>query len=262
MEKYIKLISMSFQRSIAYRVEYFTSILNAFLYIFIFTSVWRVLIPEGETMNGLSRSDMIAYAVLSTLIKASMGRNDSLIGQRVRSGEIAVDLMKPYSLPVMYLSDTIGSSLFQIVSRGAPLLIFCYLFFDLDLGVDLATLLRFVPVYIAGFILFFLMAFWIGSTSFFLVDIFPVWIFYWSMVTLASGAIIPLNFFPAGFSGALNYTPFPYLFYFPTMVILNKSIGMTYAELLIRYGVICVALLLAANGTFRIGLRKLTIAGG
>jgi hypothetical protein len=93
---YFKFISMSFQRSISYRVEYFMSVLNAFLYIFIFTSVWKTLIPAGKSVEGLTREDMIAYAVLSTLVKATFGRNDSLLSSRIKSGDIAADLLKPF----------------------------------------------------------------------------------------------------------------------------------------------------------------------
>ena len=153
---YLKFVSMSFQRSLAYRFEYYTALLNAFLYIFIFTSVWKALIPEGETANGLTRENMIAYAVISTLIKSSFGRNDSLLSQKVRSGEIAVDLMKPFSFPLMYLSDTFGSSLFQLFARSIPLLVFCVFLFGISLPVDGWLLLQFLPVYFLAFLLFFL----------------------------------------------------------------------------------------------------------
>ena len=260
--KYLKFISMSFQKSIAYRVEYFTSVLNAFLYIFIFTSVWTALIPEGTTAGGLSRTQMIAYAVFSTLIKASMGRNESLISSRVKSGEIAIDLMRPYSIPLMYLADTLGATLFQMFSRSIPLLVFCYFVFDIDLNISFETLLMFAPVYVLAFIIFFLMLLLISSISFFIVDIFPLWIFYWALITLASGAIIPLDFFPEGFAKFLVYTPFPYLFYFPTMILLGKSFMMSYEILILHYVVVIFLITVIARTVFSTGIRKLSIVGG
>lgn len=260
--QYLKFISMSFQRSLAYRVEYFTSILNAFLYIFIFTSVWKALLPEGTLMNGLSRNDMIAYAVLSTLIKASMGRNESLISSRVKTGEIAVDLMKPYSLPLMYFSDTLGATLFQMISRSAPLLIFSVLFFDIKLPVDGTILMKFIPVYLLSFCIFFLMLFLISSISFFIVEIFPVWVFFWALITLASGAIIPLDFFPESFANLLKYTPFPYLYYYPTMLLLGKHLPFGYMQLVGNYVIIFITWLTFSNIVYFFGVRRLSIAGG
>lgn len=260
---YLKFISMSFQRSLAYRVEYYTALLNAFLYIFIFTSVWTVLIPEGETVNGLTRDHMIAYAVLSTLVKASFGRNDSLLSQKVKSGEIAVELMKPFSFPLMYLSDTIGSTLFQLFARTFPLLIFCIFVFQISLPVDPVVLLQFLPVYLFSFSIFFTLSFLISSSSFYFVEIFPFWIFYYAMITLTSGAIIPLDFFPETFKTLLDWTPFPYMFYYPTMLILGRLENyMPYTELLLRYLVILGGCVIPALLSYRFGIRKLTIAGG
>ncbi len=258
---YLKFVSMAFQRSLAYRVEYFTAVLNAFLYIFIFTSVWRALLPEQGTLSGLSRVDMIAYAVFSTLVKVSFGRNDSLLSSRIKSGEIAVDLLKPYSLPVMYLCDTIGSSLFQLFARAIPLFIFSIFMFGIGLP-GWESVLRFLPVYLCAFLLFFLMSFLISTTAFFFVDIFPFWIFYYALITLASGAIIPLDFFPDALRAGLSYTPFPYLFYVPTMLLLGRPVFMSYPDILLTYAGMIGTVWLFARSLYALGLRKVTLAGG
>jgi len=260
---YLKFISMSFQRSIAYRVEYFTALLNAFLYIFIFTSVWKVLIPEHSTVDGLSRTNMIAYAVLSTLIKATFGRNDSMLSTRIRSGEIAVDLMKPFSFPLMYLSDTIGSSLFQIFARAIPLLIFSWVFFNISLDINAQSALLFVPLYLLSFLLFFLLSFLISSMAFYFVDLFPFWVFYYALITLTSGAIVPVDFFPEAFQKVLYATPFPYLFYVPTMILIKGTAGgLTILQLFSMYGILIGITAMLAYASYRTGLKKLAIAGG
>lgn len=259
---YLKFISMSFQRSLAYRVDYYMAILNAFLYIFIFASVWNVVIPEEGMGGGITRESMTAYAVLSTLIKASFGRNDNLLTQKVKSGEIAVDLMKPYYFPVMYLADTIGATLFQLFARAFPLLVFCIFIFQIRLPVDGVVLLKFLPVYVCSFLAFFLLSFFISSLSFFFVEIFPFYILYFALITLVSGAIIPIDFFPASMSNLLDWTPFPYLFYYPTMLLLQKPGLPDYGSLILRYVVLLGVLLLPAALLYRAGLRRLTIAGG
>lgn len=259
---YLKFISMSFQRSLAYRVDYYMAILNAFLYIFIFSSVWNVVIPEEGMTGGITRESMTAYAVLSTLIKASFGRNESLLSQKVKSGEIAVDLMKPYYFPLMYLADTIGATLFQVFARAIPLLVFCIFLFHIRLPVDGMVLVRFLPVYVFSFLAFFLLSFFISSLSFFFVEVFPFYILYFALITLASGAIIPIDFFPESMSNLLDWTPFPYLFYYPTMLLLQKPGLPDYGSLILRYLVLLVVLLVPVTGAYRAGLRRLTIAGG
>lgn len=259
---YLKFVSMAFQRTMAYRVEYYTGLLNAFLYIFIFTSVWKALIPEGGSMSGLTRNDMVAYAVLSTLIKTSFARHEGLLSSRIRSGEIAVDLMKPYNLPLMYFCDTSGVSLFQLFARSLPILFFSFFVFQISLPVDLPTLLGFLPIYALAFILFFSLSFFISSLAFFFVDIFPFWIAYFALITLTSGAIIPLDFFPAAIRGILNYTPFPYLFYVPTMFLLQKSLTIGYPAIMAIYSILIATSMSIGIFTYLLGLKKLSIAGG
>ncbi len=260
---YFKYISMTFQRLIVYRIEYFTSLLNAFLYIFIFVSVWQALIPESGTENGITRELMVSYAIWSTVIKSTFVSHQSLISSKIKTGEIAVDLMKPFSIPLMYLSDLIGRTLYQIFARAIPLLIFSYFIFEVELGMPLERWYKFFPVYTLSFLIYFLISWFISSFSFFFEEIFPLWIFYFALVTLLSGAIIPIDFFPEEIRLWIVKLPFPYLYYFPTMILLRNQIFlMSYIELLGRYFFFIIILFLLSYFVYRQGLRKLAISGG
>ena len=77
---YLKWIIKSFQRNLAYRLEYYMSLLNAFLYIVIFTSVWTAIFTGGKNKDGLTQEIMVQYAIYATLIKVSVSRARDLIG--------------------------------------------------------------------------------------------------------------------------------------------------------------------------------------
>ncbi len=254
---------MSFQRSITYRIEYFTSILNALLYIFIFVSIWKALIPEQGLENGLTVEKMISYAVLSTLIKATFARSQGFISSKVRTGEIAVDLMKPYSIPLLYLSDIMGQSLFQILARAIPLFLFSLFLFDIKFNISLFQFLIFIFFYFLSFLVYYFISLFISSLSFFFVEIFPFWILYFSLVTLISGAIIPIDFFPEQIKNLILITPFPYLFYFPTMILINLDhLIFDFETLLMRYLLILFFLFIIDFIVYNAGIKKLTIVGG
>ncbi|PKA02540.1 hypothetical protein [Leptospira ellisii] len=71
MSYYLKVVSKAFQRSSAYRLEYYTGILNAALYLLILTSVWNSV--PGNELSGTERTkdSLVLYAVFSTLIRVS-----------------------------------------------------------------------------------------------------------------------------------------------------------------------------------------------
>jgi ABC-2 type transport system permease protein len=255
---FFKWAVKSFQRNAAYRLEYFVSIFNAFLYITIFTSLWGALFAHGVTKNGLTRELMINYAVFVTLIKVTIVKTRDMIGQRVRTGEIAIDLTRPFSLPLMTLADAVGSWLFQVFSRAIPLIIVSALVFDIQfpIGIDFEFLLS----YVLSFLIFHAMLFFFGVLSFFITENLPVWLFNSAAVSLLSGSILPLEILPAIVGKFALLTPYPYLFYLPTMKLVKGHFPMDYAIM----KQIIVLLITYSIGFFVYvaGRKKLHIQGG
>ncbi|MDX1960124.1 MAG: ABC-2 family transporter protein [Leptospiraceae bacterium] len=263
MLTYLKFISKSFQRSIAYKLEYYVGLANAFLYIFIFTSVWKTVARENPSALGnWSEETLIQYAILSTLIKVSQGRNESLLTTKIKSGDIAYDLLKPYRLTLMYLADSIGVSMFQLFGRAIPLLIFSIVFFGITPNVSLETFLKFIPVYIFSFGIFTAFGFLLSSLAFFFTEVFSFMILFSALLTLLSGSVIPLSLFPEGLQAMIAWTPFPYLYYFPTAVLIGAPIPFSYEELIFRYLIELISISIFSILIYRTGVRKLEIAGG
>lgn len=260
---YLKFISKAFQRSIAYKLEYYVGLMNAFLYIFIFTSVWQTVSKDNPNIiPGWTGDKLVIYAIFSTLIKVSFGRNESIISAKVKSGDIIYDILKPFSFVLMYFSDCIGVSLFQLFARAIPLLIFSFLFFGIVPDVSLITLFKFIPVYIMSFTIFILIGFLISSLAFFFTEVFSFYILYSALVTFMSGSVIPLSMFPEKLVHYINYTPFPYLFYYPTVIILELPVNRTYSDILTSYFAQILSVGILSFIVYWNGKRKLEIAGG
>ena len=113
-----------------------------------------------------------------------------------------------------------------------------------------------------SFILFILFGFMISSLAFFFTEVFSFMILYSALVTLLSGSVIPVNLFPDYLIKIISWSPFPYLYYYPTTVLIGTPIQMSYEELLLRY---MFELMIVGSITFTIyfsGKRKLEFAGG
>jgi len=263
LETQFKFISKAFQRSIAYKLEYYTGLANAFLYIFIFTSVWRTVANESPNSLGVWTGDsLVNYAILSTLIKVSYGRNEYFLINKIKSGDIAYDILKPYSIPLMYISDSLGVSVFQIFARAIPLLIFSIFFFGVVPEISIITLLQFIPVYLFSFIIFLSFGFLISSLAFFFTEVFSFMIFYGALVTLLSGAVIPISMFPETYLKMISWTPFPYLYYYPTSILIGVPLNMQYEELILRYLLQITIVSSIAYYLYSSGIRKMEFAGG
>lgn len=263
METYLKLISKSFQRSITYKLEYFTNLLNAFLYIFVFTSVWKTVAKEHPNSLGVWREEtLVQYAILSTIIKVSFGRNESLLTHKIKSGDIVYDLLKPYHLFFYYVADSIGVSLFQIFARAIPLLILSFLLLGELPSIEFLSFLKFLVVYILGFGIFLCFGFLISVLAFFFTEVFSFLILYSALVALFSGSVIPVNILPDFFQKFASYTPFPYMFFYPTAVLLGTKLEFSYLELVFNSTIQLFLIFSLSYFVYTLGVRKVEYAGG
>ncbi|MCB1140994.1 MAG: ABC-2 family transporter protein [Leptospiraceae bacterium] len=263
MGTYLKFVSKSFQRSIAYKLEYYTGLANAFLYILIFTSVWKTVADESPGSLGTWTGDrLVEYAILSTLIKVSFGRNEYILTTKIKSGDIAYDLLKPFRLVGMYVADSIGVSLFQTLARALPLLLFSLIFFGIVPNISILSFLKFLPIYLFAFGIFIAFGFLISSLAFFLTEVFSFMVLYSALVTLLSGSVIPVNLLPEFAQNFISWTPFPYLYYFPTAVLIGNPIQFSYPELIARYIIEFSSIAILSYSVYRVGVRKMEFAGG
>lgn len=263
MQTYLKLISKSFQRSITYRLEYYVSLLNAFMYIFIFTSVWKTVSKEHPNSLGVWNEDaLVQYAIISTIVKVSFGRNESLLTSKIKSGDIAYDLLKPYNLLLYYAADSIGVSLFQTFARSFPLLVLSFALLGKIPFIETINLIKFLLVYLLAFGIFLCFGFMISSLAFFFTEVFSFMILYSALVAIFSGSVIPVNILPELFQKFVSYTPFPYLYFYPTAVLLGTKIHFTYSELLLNYLIQLCILFSISYFVYMLGIRKVEYAGG
>ncbi|AOP34609.1 hypothetical protein A0128_12580 [Leptospira tipperaryensis] len=258
---YLKVISKAFQRSSTYRLEYFTGVLNAVLYLAILTSVWQS-VSGNDLEGGRTRESLILYAVISTLIKVSFGRQDGLVSSKIKNGTIVFDLLKPIRFPLIVFADTIGVSIYHLLSRSLPLLILAYTVLDLRFFPQITSLLSFVCVYTLAFFIFFLIGFMISSLSFYFTEVFSFFLLYFALITLFSGAVIPLDLFPEFLRNISSWLPFAYLYYYPTQVLTSQPIGMEFGELIARYFLMIGILTISASAIYLSGLKRLELAGG
>jgi ABC-2 type transport system permease protein len=263
MNVYFRFTSMSFQKALAYRLEYFVSLTTSFLYIFIFTSVWATVSSESPNNLGTwTGSTLISYAILTTIVKVCMSRNDQMIPNKIRNGDIIFDFLKPYSYPLAYAFDSIGGSIFQVFAKAIPLLLISLFLYEISFVEYLPNLAMFILFYSLGYILYLLVGYVLGSMAFFFTDVFGFYLLYYACTTLFSGAIIPVDLFPELLKTITVYTPFPYFFYYPTSIIMNREDLESINYLLLTYIAQISFWLILCRIAYTQGRKKLEILGG
>lgn len=261
---YLKFAMKSFQKQLAYKFEYFVGVLNGFLFIFIFTSLWQAIYTSSQAAagSGFDINSIIAYAIFAMIIRISMSMDDMSTIGKVRSGAIALDLIKPMNYFLMMLSEAIGQSMFHWFTRVVPILAICLLVFDVSMPATAVNYALFIAAWGFGYFIMFMVNFLFGLIAFWTIETFSFQLMKYGLYTLFAGGIVPIDFFPDWARPVADILPFKYVLYVPTSLFIGHIGGSAALKLLAiqvlwvgGLGFLCWTMWAAAQ-------RKLVVQGG
>ena len=107
---------------LAYRLEVVVHILSASLVTFFNWSLWHSVFIGRQTIAGRTAEEMCTYVVMAWVVTTFYStRVDEFVGQRIRSGDIAVDLLRPWSLQLHLYMRELGRAGSTLLLTTVPL---------------------------------------------------------------------------------------------------------------------------------------------
>ena len=74
---------------------------------------------------------------------------------------------------------------------------------------------------------------------------------------ILAGQIVPLSFFPDSYINIINYTPIPYLIYFPVEIAMSQDINVYQWISMFFIGILwCIIMRLLSGILYNIGIRR------
>src|SRR3954471_4555066 len=113
LRKYTWLGLISARSNLAYLGEVATRTLFLAVILYIFLQLWRVTYGEtnAATLGGLTLAQMLWYLAMTEAITLSTPRVAQEVDQDVRTGALAVQLIRPLDYPLARLWTTLGERL-------------------------------------------------------------------------------------------------------------------------------------------------------
>ena len=171
--------------------------------------------------------DYHAWTLIVTLL--AKGHNSMNLSLDIRMGRISSYLIYPFNFWEFHTASFLGLQFVQLFITAFTLLIFYYL------GILKVFILS---QFITGLLFCLLVGFFwfsvqylLGLVAFWLEETWIMRVMFDIMATFLSGGIIPIDLFPDYFEKFLNYTPFPFLTYYPVQIFLGKATLIPYAAL-------------------------------
>lgn len=223
---YIQFISMSFQTTFIYRYNVIFQVLGVLFQIYLLKTVWMSVYLQKNNSSHINLNSLICYLTLANLQTWLFTPTiTDTLQQRIRTGDIALDIAKPVNFIRQLSSQQFGSTL--------SLLPFLFLAFPLALlvgGMQLPASLLSAMLYIISLLFAYLIASFIGLLmgliSFWTFEITGIQLIYRFVNQLFAGALIPLSLFPPAIHAFANFLPFQAIAFLPVSIYLGQLQGI------------------------------------
>ncbi|MDF2986930.1 MAG: ABC-type uncharacterized transport system, permease component [Eubacterium sp.] len=218
----MELAKKSFQNNLAYRIDYFAGLINTLLMIFVNIAIWKAIYEEEEVIEGVQLKIIITYIILGFLMQSVFAMDEYFIENKVRSGLICSDLMKPLSFRLYVFFYNLGATIFKIVMQLVPALIASLLLFRLLAPFSLQMGIYFVISFILGYFVLYSLNFLVWVSSFWFYWTFSLVTIKDALIMVLSGALVPLWFMPQWLFDFIKMTPFDSIYYIPIAIYLGQ----------------------------------------
>ncbi|MEU6479010.1 ABC-2 family transporter protein [Streptomyces sp. NPDC047017] len=260
---YAAVAAGGFRRYATYRTAtaagVFTNTVFGLVLVYTYLALW----DARPHLGGYDQAQAVTYvwlgqAFLSTLAIGGGGFEDELM-ERIRTGDIAIDLYRPADLQLWWLAADLGRAAFQLLGRGVLPFAFGALFFPVALPADPLAWLAFLGAVLPAMLVSFGIRFLVGLSAFWLMDGTGVVQIAWLAGYFCSGMLLPLNVFPGALGEVVRALPWSSLLQAPADVLLGRADPLpTYAF----QGAWAVALLAVGRLLQTAATRRVVVQGG
>jgi ABC-2 type transport system permease protein len=252
------------RRMATYRGATFAGIVTNTVFGFIQAYVLLAVWASRPSIGGFDATDAVTFTFVSQglLMVLSLFGGDREMAERIHTGEVAMDLCRPYDYQGWWAATFYGKSSFYAWARGIPPFVLAALVFDLRLPAEAWQWPAFlVSVALAAGASFGWM-FLLQLSAFWLIEIRGVNQLGTLAALFLSGASVPLVLFPAGLEGVVRALPFAAMVQLPIEVFLGKHAGLDLAVVFLTQLAWIVVLVGAGRLVTARAVRKVVIHGG
>lgn len=180
----------------------------------------------GGALAGYDIGSMATYVWLGQALLGVIQLNGVAdIGDRVRTGDIAVDFARPLDVQTAQLATDLGRNLFNVPTRMLPML----LIGALTTGLSMPAVGWPYPLGAASILLGMVISFGgryaVNVIGFWIVEGRGPRLFYLVVSGFLAGLYVPVSLFPGWLRAVANCTPFPSMFMTPINILSGRLSG-------------------------------------
>jgi ABC-2 type transport system permease protein len=254
---------VGFINTLAFRLRYYTGIVTYFIYVSVYYFIWKAIYEHSTSIEGFDFGHLLTYIGVGWIIRSFYFNNiDQEIAYLVIEGRLAMDLIKPVNIQLMYVARAAGESVFRLALLTVPTAVVLFWVYPLRLPTSLGRAGAFLISVVLSFLIVAAINFAVGTFALRLQSILGLMRAKFFLLELFSGLLLPMSFFPQVAQKILGFMPFEYISYVPMLIYLGKLSARGVARA-IGVQILWIGILLAmGDALWRWSSRKVTIQGG
>jgi ABC-2 type transport system permease protein len=240
----------------------FTNCVFGVIVCFVYIAVW----DQRPHAGGYDVHDAVTYAwlgqaMIMTVMIWGGGAPDDL-AERIRSGDVAIDLYRPVGLLGWYVATDLGRAAYHLLTRGLAPTVVGALLFDLSWPPGAWAWLGFAASIPLAVLVSFGVRFLVACTAFWLLDATGPNTLAFVTAIFFSGMTVPLVLFPGWLKDLALALPWATYLQIPADIWLGKRAGGDLLAALGLQALWAVVLLVACQAVLGLATRKVVVQGG
>lgn len=248
---------------LAYSIWVWMEMFVSIIAVVIFVAFWRAVYSSTATLSGLTLDQTLNYVLLAQLFGEGAYVSNIIydFGAGLREGQIAVALLRPVDYQAaMYVQNVVQLGINILLK--APLALFIWLVYGLQLPSEPVVWLAFIVSMLMGHAVMFCFDWIIGCTAFYSTEIWGMSVVRYSLAMFFSGALIPLDMMPDWLRTIATILPFSQAVYLPVSILSGITPVSEMPRIWVMQTGLLIGLLVLSRYIFGRAVRVVTVQGG
>ncbi len=263
---YAAVARRSFRRYSTYPASTLAGMFTNSVFGVIFSFAYLALWDQAPHAGGYDSTDAVTYVWLGQALLMAVaiwgGGTTNDLAERIRTGDVAIDLYRPTGLVGWYLAGDLGRAAFHLVARGIGPTLIGIFFFHIKLPSNALDAAAFLVSLVLAVVVSFGVRFVVASSAFWMLDASGATFLSGAFAIFFSGMMLPLVLFPGWLGTLAQLLPWSAFVQVPNDIWLGQYDGWGLLGALGFQLLWAVLLLGLCQVVLRAATRKVVVQGG
>ncbi|MEQ1787119.1 MAG: ABC-2 family transporter protein [Acidimicrobiales bacterium] len=262
MRLYVEVARHSYARISTYRSATVAGVFTNTVFGFLLAYILLAVHAERGEIGGFDAVDTVTFTFVAQGLLMVLGMfNDTEIADRISTGDVVVDLQRPYDHQGWWAGVSYGKAAYYAIFRGVPPFLAGAVVFDLRLPSP-GTAVAFAVSIVLAVGVAFGWRYLLQISAFWIIDVRGANQLGWLTAQFLSGAFLPIVFFPGWLETLARALPFAYMLQVPVEVWLGRYDAAELPGVFALQVAWAAALVLAGRYVMRRAVQRVVVQGG